>query len=810
MTLLRDVRFAARTFLHDPTFSVTAILTLALGIGASTAMFSLVNGVVLRRLPFPASERLVAVLSEPKTAGDRSRGVSAGDFLDWQAHNRVFEEMAAFTGGVYNLTDAGDPERLLGAAVTSRFFETVGVRPLVGGTFAPVNGQPERSDIVMLGASLWRRRFHADPSIVGRSVRLDGQPMTVVGVMPDGVTFPRDVMGGRLTEPLSVWRPLPLAAGERSLYFLQVIARLKPHVSVDQAQAGMSAICTALEQQFAQNRAYGVKLESLHEHLVRPVRTLLFVFVGAVSFLLLIACVNVANLALARVVERQREFAIRLALGAGRRRLVRQLLTENVALALLGGVAGLVIAHWTLTLVVALLPPDTLPRLAEVEMDGQALVLTLLVSLVCGVLLGIVPMFQASNTEVATTIKMANAPLTTRSRVLNVLVVAEVASAFVLLTGAGLMMRSFLRLTSVDVGFDANRTVAARVVLPEAGYPSAVELRRFSTTVLDHLRREPGVAHAGAVNWLPFGGPLLTGGIAVEDVNPVPQGLAVAKPAVRGDYFQVLGIPLLRGRVFDDSDTDRTAGVAIASEQLARRLWPGQDALGKRVYPSSSRPAGQPWLTVVGVVGDVKQTTFSEKTRPALYVPILQVSTPFLLRNLAFVVGTPDEPDAVAAAVRRAIRAADPTMPLGQVELMTRLLAKSVSEPRFRTFVLGVFAAAALGLVATGLLGVLGNAVTRRTREIGVRMAVGAHHADLIRLVLRHALGLTLIGVALGGLASAGLVGLLTAFLFEITPADPMTFVASAAILTLIALLASYLPARRATRVDPLTAIRAN
>jgi predicted permease len=812
-TFWQDLRYAGRMLRKSPGFTTAAVLTLALGIGATTAIFSFVNGVVLRPLPFKESARLVQVQPDPRESGlFQIRTVTPADFLEWQLQNHVFDEMAGFSGATFSLTGAGEPERLQAATVTTRFLDTLGVMPVLGRTFLRSEGQPGTNQVVIISSTLWRRRFQSDPGIVGRPIALDGKSFTVVGVMPEGFGFPQDLLPGMgKSRPVELWTPLVLRPGDRSNAFLQVIARLRPDVTIEQAQAQMEAIAARLAEQVPPDRRIegGVRIMTLHERVVRGVRPLLLVFLEAVGFLLVIACSNVANLLVARGVARQKEVAVRAALGAGRSRLVRQFLTESLLLGLLGGLGGLLVAVQGVAVLTSLIPPGSLPRIQETGIDGQALAFTIMISFVTGVFFGLAPAFRSSRTDISSAIKELGATQTPRSRVLNLLVVGEVALAFVLLTGAGLMINSFWRLTSVDPGFEPERILTVSVTLPEGGYDTSSEMRAFSTDVLNRLRGAPGVARAAAINSLPLRGSIM-GGFSVEGIPQLPRGGSwVSKPVVSPEYFQTMGIPVVRGRAFTDRDAEQAPGVAIVTDRLARLLWPGADPIGKRLKIGFGRPEEQPWLSVVGVVGEVKQTALAEEMPPAVYVPLLQAPRPFLLRDLTFVVRTavPD-PLSVAPILRREIRNVDPNLPFDRIQTMRDVLGDSVAEPRFRSAVLGAFAGTAVALVATGILGILAYSVTRRTREIGVRMALGAQRGGVLRLVIAQALRMMVAGLAVGLIAALALTRLLSNFLFDVRPTDPATFVAASLVLVGAALIASYLPARRAATIDPLIALR--
>jgi len=810
--MLQDIKFGLRTLTRTPEFSALAALTLALGIGASTAIFSIVNAVLLRRLPYTASDRLVAV--QPVTrdgARFRIRAVMPGDFLDWQARSRSFDDMAAYTAATFALTGGGEPQRVLGAAVTQRFFETVGVQPIAGTTFASAG--VDRTDVVVIGAGLWRRRFQSDPHIIGKTITIDGKPVAVVGVMPPGFAFPRDLLGGqssgtRLVEDIGMWTPLSLVPGDRRNAYLQVIGRLKNDSTIERAQADITAIGQGLVAARVPRAVAQVAVVGLQEELVREVRPLLLVLFGAVGFLLLIACANVANLLVGRAASRQREVAIRVSLGAGRLRLVRQFLTESVMLALAGGVVGMLVAAWSLDLAVAIIPAGSLPRLSEVVIDRQALAFAIAVSVATGILFGLVPAIHGSKADVTDALKSAGSAQTVRTRLLGVIVVSEVTLAFVLVTASALLIKSFVRLTAVDIGFQSDRVLTASVTLPDSRYPSPPQIRAFSSEVIERLRRSPGVAHAGAINWVPFGGNLLVGDFIARDLAAMPPNAWAMKMAVSGDYFQAMAVPVARGRLIADADGADATPVAVVNEALASRIWPGQNAVGKEIRLGFGQPPADVWRTIVGVVGNTKQA-FDDEVRPAIYVPVAQLSVPILLRNLTFVARAASTPASLVPAIRSDIRSADPLLPFDRIQTMEELQATSVSEPRFRSVVLATFAATALALVAIGILGVLAYTVTRRTREIGVRMALGAQRVDVVGLVVRQALGMTAIGVIIGAIAAAWLVRLLERFLFGVRALDAPSFIAAAIVLVGVALVASYVPARRATKLDPLIALRA-
>jgi predicted permease len=802
-----DVRYAVRTLRRSSGFTAVAVLTLALGIGSTTTIFSFVNAVLLNPLAYPASDRLVVLIP---TMNGTPISVTPGDFLEWQAQNHSFDAMAAGTVTPHNLTGRGEPTGVLAGLVSDRFAETLRVVPQLGHTFA-AEDRADRSQSVMISDHLWRRRFNSDAAIIGSSITIEGAPYTVVGVMPPGVSFPRELVssaGARTLPDVDLWVPLTLRPNDRANAFLKVVARLKPDVTVAQAQAEMATIQGALAARFMPREwNIGVRVVQMQEQIVHAVRPLLLTLFSAVILLLVVACANVANLLLGRAAARDREVAIRSALGSGRRRLIQQYLIESVLLATLGGALGLLLTNIGVHLMAALIPPGTLPRVKEVRIDAHVLIFSMAVSVITGLAFGLLPAIQAGNTDTTTTFRGTGATHTVRSRYFRVLIAAEVAVAFVLLVGAGLLLKSLARLTSVNPGFRPESILTIDVTLPEGSYPTLAEMRAFSSAVLDGIRHTPAVVESGAVNLLPIGGPLLSGDFILEGV-PRPRGFTAVKPAVSPGYFTAMGIPMLRGRDFNRQDTEHAPGVAVVTEQFARRAWPGQDAIGKRLKLGFGRPEEQPWFTVVGVVGDVKQSALADETRPAIYVPLLQAPRPFLLRNLSFVARTAVDPRTVASLLREQIRRVDPLLPIGRVTTMTQLMSDSVAEPRFRAILLGAFGASAVVLIAVGMLGVLGFFVARRTQEIGLRMAVGAQPADIARLVVKQALTMTGIGIPCGAILAFAASRLLERFLFEISPHDPAIFLLMAAVLCVMSLVASYVPVRRATKVDPLVALR--
>ena len=802
--LLLDLRYAIRGLSRQKGVTIVAVLTLALGIGATTVVFSIVHAVLIRSLRYPDSDRLMILLTEFHEGGTTQRVPVAfpGDFLEWTTQARAFEGLAASVGGTVNLSGDGEPERLRRAAVTKGLFDVVRVTPLQGRTFEEEEVRAEAAPVAMISAGLWQRRFGGDPSIVGRTIVLDRTPTTVVGVLPAGLAFPAGI---------EVWTPLLPSPGDRRNAYLRVIGRLAPGVTLAQAQAEMTMIGARVEQAAATKRGAGVAVMPLKDHIVGDVGRLLLVFGGAVAFVLLIACVNVASLLLARAETRRSEVAIRSALGATRWRLGRQFLCESLVLAAAGGACGVLLAAWGAGLTVALAPSGTIPRLEEATIDPAVLGFAAFVSLGTSLLFGLAPMLH---------VKPGGGPVaggadSVRGHVpgfasLRVLVAGETALSVVLLVGAALLVRSFLRLASVDPGFVSTNVLTLNVTLPDSPDANPEPALSFHDGVRERLRQLPGVESVGVVNWLPFGGSLLRGDFAVEGRDSWPDGLLAAKPSVSPGYFRAMGVRLLQGRSFERGDTRSAPGVAIVSASLARRLWPGQDPVGRRVKVGiGGAPEREPWRTVVGVVADVRQSTLGEEPMPALYSPLAQTRLSFLVNDVTFVVRTVGEPAALAPALTREIHALDGSLPVTRVQPLETLVADSLASPRFRTMLLGTFGGLGLALAGIGVFGVLAYAVSRRTREIGVHMALGADRPRVVRLVVGQALWMTGAGLALGLAGALALSRTLASFLYEVTPRDPLAYGLTSIVLLAVAFLASYAPARRAASIDPAAALRA-
>ena len=802
-TVRRDVRTGVRALVHSPVFTVVTVLSLALGIGANTAIFSVVNGLLLRPLPYPESEQIVHVWHTPPQQSfpglDRF-SVSPANYLDWKAQSTAFEQIAVYTDTGLSLSTSNEPLPLIGAVVSSDFFSVLRSNAMQGRTFTPDEERPGRDQVVVIGHKLWQRAFGANPNIIGQTLTLNSRSFTVVGIMPAGFEFPREA---------ELWVPLAWEDNERQTradHNYLVIARLKQNVSLDQAQAEMSTISSRLEQQYPEeNTGWGTVVIPLREDLVGDIRLALLVLFCAVGFVLLIACANVANLMLARGANRQKEIAVRVALGAGRVRLVRQLLTESVLLAVTGGLLGLLLAVWGSKMLVQL---GSLPNQDAMGIDTCALGFTLLVSFGAGIIIGIVPALQFTRTSISETLKQGSgrtggSPIKQHTR--KALVISEVALSLVLLIGAGLMIRSFWKLQNVDPGFDSSNTLTMSVALTWIRYPEPHQRLAFMDRTMDQIRAVPGVVSVGATTRIP-----LTGGGSTQpfSIEGRPAAAIAEQPMaqtryISPDYFRAIGIPLRQGRFFSDHDRDNSVPVIIISEAMARRFWPGENPIGRRLTPSFHVEQGP--REIVGVVGDVKATGLDADASAMMYMPYKQAALPFM----TFVVRTASNPESLVQPVSRAIYSIDKEQALTDVQTMEQVLGESLSGRRFNMTLLLIFAGVALVLAAVGVYGVMNYTVTLRRRELGIRMALGAKTRDVLRLVLGQGLTLTLIGVGAGLISAYALTRLMASLLYGVTATDYLTFVSVSAMLIAVGLVASYVPARRATKVNPTIALRA-
>ncbi|QSQ17730.1 ABC transporter permease [Myxococcus landrumensis] len=812
----QDLRLALRMLSRSPVFTVVAVLTLALGIAANTAIFSVINAVLLSPLPFPAQDHLVMAWSRTPTMPRWS--VAPANFLDWRAQGEVFEGLAAFSQVNVSLSGDDLPERLRGASVSANYFQVLGVGAALGATFQPVAGETGPRHVVVLSHDLWKRRFGSDPGIIGRAIRLDERSHEVVGVMPERFTLPD--IGPRKTtptEPPELWIPAPLhdipqlgpdasldLSQSRDTSYLRVLGRLKPGVTLERASAAMSAIARRLEQEYpASNLHSGVTLVPLREQIVGDVRPVLWVLLAAVGLVMAIACANVANLFLVRASARRQEMAVRAALGAGRGRMMRQLLTESLVLALLAGVLGVFLAAWGLDGLMSLVPAE-LPRLDEVRVDGRVLAFALCVSLATGVLFGLLPALQASRPDLNAVLRQTGGgKLAGGQRSRDALVVGEVALALVLLIGAGLLLRTLWRLQDVDPGFREESVLTWSLSLPGNKYPDEARQGAFFQQVAERVASLPGVRSAGAATDLPLGGANIWFDVEVEGRAPptAEESANVGFQVVTSGYFQSMGIPVRRGREVTALDTREAQPVVVLNESAARRFFPTGEAVGQRLRLGDS---STPWLTVVGVVGDTRYDGPDKDARPEAYVPALQRSLFFM----SFAVRTDLEPLALAGSVRSAVASLDKDLPLSALRTMEQRVEAATARPRFVSLLVAVFALVSLLLASVGLSGVMAYTARQRTREIGIRMALGARPADVLRMVLGQGMRLALAGVALGLLGAWALTRVLSSQLFGVSATDPAVFGSLAVLVAGVALLATWLPAYRATLVDPQVALR--
>ncbi len=813
-TLFQDVRFALRILGKNPGFTLTVLAVLALGIGAISAMFSVAGAVLLHPLPYPDPDRLVILLDTNLQQGVTGTSPSTANALDWQEQTRTLTQFTYWRFVYFNLSDdRAEPERLRGFRVTSDFFPLLRVTPMLGRSFLPEEYEPGRDRAVLLTYGLWERRFGADPRIVGETVRIDGQPTTVVGVLPREYQMFRV-----LNHDIELYMPLVLDRGRTSRddHAINIWARLAPGRRLEEARAEMTTIARRLEREYPKtNKGWSVRVMTQPEAFVKRFRTTLLLLLGAVGFVLLIACANIANLLLARAASRRKELAIRSAVGGGRARLIRQLITESLVLAALGGALGILVSRWTTQLLNNLITHIQLLRMRPFAVDGSALAFTTAVTLATGVLFGLWPAFLATRAEVSELLRGA-APRQRRAAS-RPLVVAEVALAVILLTGAGLTLRSSLRLAAVDRGLELRGLLTMQIGLPDAEYQEPAQIVDFFDRVLERAQALPGVVSASAVNYPPTG--LLGTGVnfAIEGRPPAApdENLFTSYWVVDPAYFRTMAIPLLTGRVFTGADADLDTGSVIVNENMAQRFWPGAGrgdaALGRRIrleFPQSDAfwlpRAGEHPLTIVGVVGNVREDE-QDAAMPQVYLPYRQ--NPLKIMHL-LVRSAGGDPVSLAHAVQREVTVVDPNQPVSEIRTMEQVAAETFSQRRVFGALLGVFAVLALVLATLGIYGLVTYSVAERTPEIGVRIALGAQRRDIFVLVLGQAMQLVLTGVALG-LAGAYLLGrVLTGLVFGIEPSDPTVFVSVSLALILVALLAGLLPVRRATRIDPVEALR--
>ena len=800
--LRQDLRYGARRLVKNPGFTVVAVITLALGIGANTAIFSVVNTVLLQPLPYKDSDRLMMVWEENTRQGFPRNSLSAANYIDWRDQNQVFEGTAVLAHQSFNLTGAGEPERIDGRRVSTSLFGVLGVEPQLGRAFLPEEDQAGSNRVVIISHGLWQRRFGSDTSIIGKPLALNGESYTVVGVMPPHFQFP--------SREVDMWVPIAFNAREaanRGRHYLESVARLKPGITLEQARADMNDIATKLQQQYPDtNTGIGAVVIPLHEQVVGDIKPALLVLLGAVGLVLLIACVNVANLLLARAAAREKEIAIRLALGGRRFRLVRQFMTESVLMAAIGGVVGLLLAMSGVNLLRAFIP-ENISQVKAVTIDARVLGFTLLASLLTGIIFGLVPATHASKFDLNEPLKEGGRDSSAGSRgnrIRGLLVIAEVAVSLVILIGAGLLIKSFVRLNKVDPGFQAKNLLTMQVVLPQSKYSEPRVRSAFYTELLKRIESLPGVESAAVTNYVPL---LMQGdtvGITIEGrPDPGPgQVLDVVTRVISLHYFNALGIEVLQGREF--TEQDKANDVVIINETMARRLWPAEDPIGKRIKVGSFNTSN-PWMTIIGMVKDVRQFELTAEPRLQMYLPYEQIPS-FPPYHLA--VRTNVEPLSVATAVRRTVWDIDKDQPVSNIRTMENVVSESVSRQRFSTLLLGLFAAVALVLAAVGIYGVISYSVAQRTREIGIRMALGAQSRDVLKQVIGQGVKLALAGVVVGMIGAFALTRLMRSLLFGVSVTDPLTFVGLSLLLIVVALVACWIPAQRATKVDPLLALR--
>ena len=790
-TVLQDFRYGFRTLLKQPGFTVVAVVTLALGIGANTAIFSVVNAVLLRPLPFSDSQRLVMVWNRGVAAagGDRTP-LAVADVLDWRAQNHVFEGVAAFSPANLNYSGGDNPVQVRGANVTANFLSVLGLGVQLGRDFQSADEKTSGPATVIVSDQFWRNHLNADPQAIGRTIKLNGAPANIIGVMPPQVNFP--------SSEVQLWRALQIDQPKRrGPYFLRGLARLKPGVTIEQAVADTKGIKSSFD-----GGNFTFNIISVNDYIVGDVRPALIALLVAVTLVLLIAAVNVANLTLVRSASRAKEISIRSALGASRSRIVQRLLTESVLLAVAGGVVGTLCALWGVSLLVKF-APENLPRVDQIKVDGFVLLWTALISLVTGIVFGLVPAWQNSRLNLNEVLRdggrgTSESPGRRRGR--GVLVVTELALAVMLVTGAGLLIKSLWRLQRVDTGIDPQRVLTAQYSLRGQRYREQQSIREFAERLLTQTQSLPGVLGVAVSNSLSPDETDYSSGFTIEgqDQSEHVAYFTIVSP----DYFRVLGIPLRSGRAFTGADVADSQRVVLINETLQRDFLSGQDPIGRRINIGSKQEPQ--WNTIVGVVGDVKYNGIADDVQPALYYPISQQPT---WGSLVIKTDVAD-PLSVTSAVRNEIKKIDPDVPLTNVATMDDRLSKSVAQPRFRTTLIALFAVVALVLACVGIYGVISYSVTLRTHEIGIRMALGAQRAHVLKMVIGQAIVLAIAGVALGLTGSYALTSLMSKLLFGVKPTDPATFLITAAILSFTALIASYLPARRATKIDPLEALR--
>ena len=798
-SIIKDIRYGLRSLLKRPGFTAIALIALALGIGANTAIFSLVNAVVLQPLPYQDPDRLVWAWGNIRNGGNRA-SVAPLDYLDFRSQNKTFEHFGASGTSPLpaNMTGSGEPERLTASAVTGNYFDVFGVRPALGRGFSLENEKSGQDQVTVLSDALWQRRFAGDPGIINKTIILDSKPYQVIGVMPAHLKLPQEA---------ELWVPMNFDANpemkQRKAHFLRPIGKLKAGVSLAQAQADTDVIAAQLEQQYPDtNTGWNLRLVSLREQLIGGSETTIFILFGAVGLVLLIACANVANLLMVRAAARRKEIALRTALGASRFRIARQMVTESLLLAIVGGALGALLATWGVHLLVTL-SEDSIPRTANVRIDAIVLAFTFLISLATGLLFGLAPALRTVKLNLIDSLKdglRGAGEGALRNRTRSLLVVFESAIAVMLLIGAGLLVRSLIALQNVDPGFDPNNVLTLRVDVPRQKYDTPEKTANFFAQLETRVANLPGVESVGLITELPMSGQLNDMPFTVEGrpVAAISQGFGADFRRVNQNYFNALRIPLLRGRNFTEQEVRQSDKVLLASQSLVDQVLPNEEPLGKRLVMAMN---GEPY-EIIGVVGDIRHRSLGAPALPAMYMPSLEPGR----KNL--VIRTEGDPLSLVGAVRKEVQALDPDQPIAAVKKMSDWVDSSVAAPRYRTTLLTLFAALAMILAATGIYGVMSYSVAQRTHEIGVRMALGARRFDVLKMVVQQGMVLTLIGVVLGLGGAFALTRVMSSLLFGVTEKDPITFGAVAALLIAVAFIACFVPARRATKVDPLVALR--
>jgi putative ABC transport system permease protein len=799
-SLFSDIRFGIRSLVKHPAFTAIALITLALGIGANSTLFSFVNAILLRPLPYKDAERLVVLDETAPKQGIKSFDVSYPNFVDWRAQNHVFEDIGIYTESNFSLMVGDTPEQVPGARVSQGMFEILGIVPILGRTVTAEEDRPDTDNVVVLGHGLWQRQFGSSNQVIGQSMMINGRARTIVGVMPAGFKFP---------ETAELWIPMALTEKlfTRTDHGLSSIARLKPGVTLQQSQAEMTTIARRIEEQNpVTNDGLSVNVFRLRDNLVGDYRSALLVLLGAVGFVLLIACANVANLLLARSSARYKELALRAALGASRQRIVRQLLTESILLSGVGAILGLLLAVFGKNLLLAAIPGD-MPFWMKFDLDLRVLGFTLGISLLTGLVFGFAPALHASKTNLDQALKeggRSGGPGAKHNRLRSLLVVAEVALSLVLLVGAGLMVRSFMKLIHVDTGFNSENILTMDVPLAGARYPERSKQADFFQQLVARVASLPGVTSASATSGVPlrgrWGRSLTVEGYPVLSVGEAPM---INHVVVTPNYFHTMGISLLEGRDFIESDTAEGTRATIVDERLARQYWPSESPLGKRIRFGPPED-NEPWHTIVGVAGAVRHDRLDQVTRQSIYVSYREIP----MRRMALTLKTVGRPQNFIGMVRKEVLALDKEQPITNVMTMDEVVSKSVWQQRFYAMLFGIFAVLALTLAAVGVYGVMNYAITQRTHEIGIRMALGARRFDVLKLALGQGMKLALTGVAIGLAAAYGLTRLIASLLFSVSTTDFITFVSIPLLLVAVTLLACFIPARRATKVDPLVALR--